>query len=496
MRISRYGGCEGKKAREQARQRRLVRIVAEVLRDPRSARRLMAMLPLGLPPAYRNRRERAGWIVAEMAGWPGGLDALEQVLRAFRSAQGPSGRRPGRFRIRWRVGERVEVEDHWKSLRGLWPSRVQWKGSREIALRPRPATPRPSPSQGSRRREAAGARCRADGSYLLPVWFGTNRAPERRKGEIIGFSGRDHGKLHCGRLWCAMPADRAVGSLGPVHPLWRWITGKEDRVLLHSVEVFPLQDVYWKSLRQELRRLKPDDRTAVVFIHGFRTSFSSAARRAAQLAFDLNLPGIMALFSWPSRGTTAAYPADGSTLGGSGGFLVEFLVRLVKDSGAERVHVIAHSMGNLFFARSLHDLVERAGAATRKPFGQIILAAPDIDRREFARLATLYQRAADRATLYASRYDRALKASRTVNRSDRAGLCPPLTVVDGIDTIEVSNVARSLLGHGYIADKSVLIDDIGDLLSRNLPPDDRRLRLVEQRDDQTGRRYWRMRRRK
>jgi esterase/lipase superfamily enzyme len=47
-----------------------------------------------------------------------------------------------------------------------------------------------------------------------------------------------------------------------------------------------------------------------VFTHGYNVSFEEAARRAAQLAFDLNFRGRVVLFSWPSCGSLLGYGAD------------------------------------------------------------------------------------------------------------------------------------------------------------------------------------------
>ena len=63
-------------------------------------------------------------------------------------------------------------------------------------------------------------------------------------------------------------------------------------------------------MRAFLAGLDPADRNMLVYIHGFNTSFDDAQRRAAQLGFDLKVPGITALYSWPSRGNLIAYLAD------------------------------------------------------------------------------------------------------------------------------------------------------------------------------------------
>ena len=52
-------------------------------------------------------------------------------------------------------------------------------------------------------------------------------------------------------------------------------------------------------------------RQAFIYVHGFANSFSSAARRAAQVAYDLDFDveeefqGLTMMFSWPSRGSVS-----------------------------------------------------------------------------------------------------------------------------------------------------------------------------------------------
>jgi esterase/lipase superfamily enzyme len=85
---------------------------------------------------------------------------------------------------------------------------------------------------------------------------------------------------------------------------------------------------------------------AFVFVHGYNVSFEDAARRTGQMAFDLNFIGAPIFYSWPSNGTVAAYLQDETNVAWSAPHFRTFLALLSERSGAERIHVIAHSMGN------------------------------------------------------------------------------------------------------------------------------------------------------
>ena len=70
---------------------------------------------------------------------------------------------------------------------------------------------------------------------------------------------------------------------------------------------------------------------------------------------------------------------------------------------------------------------------------------------------------------------------------DRVGYSPPITVIDGIDTIEVSGVDLTFLGHGYYAEAHPVIYDIKQALCQTNT--DSRLRLIAKRNGE-GKTYW------
>ena len=88
-------------------------------------------------------------------------------------------------------------------------------------------------------------------------------------------------------------------------------------------------------------------------------------------------------------------------------------------------------------------------------------------------------------TLYASRSDKAVWFSGRLHQGNRVGILPPVTVVENIDTIEVTNVDMTFLGHSYIGDAEALLYDMNLLITDNKRPEDRvRLSKVDN--------YWRI----
>lgn len=323
------------------------------------------------------------------------------------------------------------------------------------------------------------------GGRLYRVWYATNRRPTD-DGSEIGYGVRLDDRVHYGSCDVVIPASHKYGSLGSS---WvrRFISGVDDRLRVH--EVAPMEEEsFWTRVRYYAASFSPEHRHALVFIHGYRVSFRDAALRAAQLGYDLDVKGPVAFFSWPSRATVMGYLKDGSAVEASEKAITDFLIRFVRDCGADHVHVIAHSMGN----RPLMRALQRIASAKEQDavrFGHLVLAAPDVNREIFLEVADGYRRLSQRTTLYVSDVDRALRASYRLQGS-RVGLAPPVTCVPGIDTVHVANVDRTMLGHSTFAEARPVLYDIHMLLNQNTPPE-LRPGLTER--FQGSDRYWEVR---
>jgi esterase/lipase superfamily enzyme len=323
---------------------------------------------------------------------------------------------------------------------------------------------------------------------VYPVWFGTNRKPA---GD--GFTGERHDRTTLGRALVYVPEAHRFGETGA--SFWRRLLRfdlRDDRLRLQGVERQE-REAFFSEINAAMQTARDTGETphALFFLHGFNVTFEDAAIRAAQLGVDLKVPGATAFFSWPSRGRVAAYPADEATIEASEPAITDFLVDFTRDCGAEKVHVIAHSMGNRGLLRTLQRIAANARTRGKVKFGQIFLAAPDVDRDLFLDLARLYPEHADRATLYASDGDKAVHLSAKLHDAPRAGYFAPYTVAPGVDTVAVPDFDIDLLGHGYFAQAEALLHDIYDLMRHDEPPKSRQriLPAVHQ-----GASFWKLRR--
>ena len=296
----------------------------------------------------------------------------------------------------------------------------------------------------------------------VTIFFGTNR---QRAGEVAYYgTGRD--VMHYGRCLVSVPSDRRLGSL-PRPSLWDLF--REDRKKHFTIPgiVECDRDNFVSDLRTYINACRTEQ--ALVFVHGFNVTFADAVLRTAQIVADLNFLGAPIVFSWPSKGVFSpiGYIHDETQVRWALPDLRTFLEIVVEQSGATTIHLLAHSMGN----RALTDALCLIGAAAaqRSPaiFNELILTAPDIDAETFTRdIAPVFTPTAKRVTLYASSNDRALKFSKRIHGYTRAGESGSrIVLVKGIDTIDVSSVDTSLIGHSYYGGNRSVLSDMFNLIN-------------------------------
>ena len=300
---------------------------------------------------------------------------------------------------------------------------------------------------------------------IVRVYFATDRARERDGPLRFANARNTTGDLALGHFDVSIPRDHQLASME--RPGWRTLWREDPGI--HFVIISRKLDSYsgfYDRLRREVRASQRKE--AFVFIHGYNVAFDDAIYRTAQLAYDLSFDGPPILYSWPSGASYFSYDDDAASNAWTIPHLRWFLEDVASRSGASTVHVIAHSMGNRALTSALALM-----AADGKRFpglSQIVLTAPDIRADTFVTLSAAITSTASRVTLYASDNDYALVASRTLNGFPRAGYATPLTVVSGVDTVDVSLLETGFVGHSYYGDNKSVIGDIRCLLTGAAPP--------------------------
>lgn len=307
-----------------------------------------------------------------------------------------------------------------------------------------------------------------DQGVVYPVWFGTNRKPAANSTTGTSFTHERHNSITRGRVLVHVPKAHRFGEAGS--SFWKRLL-RDDLLRIREVAQRE-RDAFFTEITDAMQAARNSGSAphALFFLHGFNVTFEDAAISAAQIGCDLKVLGATAFFSWPSRGSVIAYPVDEATIEASEKAITDFLVDFTTNCGAEKVHIIAHSMGNRGLLRALQRIAANAQIEGKVKFGQIFLAAPDVDRDLFLDLARLYSEHSERTTLYASDGDLPVHLSGKLHDAPRAGYFAPYTVARGVDTVAVPNFNIDMLGHSYFAQAAGLLHDIYDLMRHDDAP--------------------------
>jgi len=339
----------------------------------------------------------------------------------------------------------------------------------------KPTPPGPPP-------QASGGEEKSDWD-VVPVFYGTDRDHEANPKRLAYNADRAH-RLELGRAFVTVPR---IHQVPEIERPWAIRIPYFDVTIYEQAEDpkkhFTLQEIkaltkadFLRLVRARLAASNAFKNHALVFVHGYDTSFDNALYRTAQIAYDLHFDGAPFLYSWPSGGAVTSYTYDRESAEGSEPYLRQFLDVVVKETGAKTISVIAHSMGNKPLLDVLRDM--KSAAPKGVVVSELILAAPDVDADNFTNLAQQIRGLAKGVTLYAAANDRALLASRNFWGHYRAGDVPaagPL-VVGGVDSIDVSAASTDVfaLNHSDYAQNNDLLTDIAKLITTGQRPPDRR----------------------
>ncbi len=365
------------------------------------------------------------------------------------------------------------------------PAKVQFISEGQLVQTTIPSTSAapPEPSFVNRRLWRDGRETYRWGT--VRIFYATDRERTSDAGPESFYAGTraPSGAMEFGRVEVTVPRMHRQGVIE--RPVWYKLERSTDPSQHMTVKrVDPLTQL---AMHDSLRRVisSSDRKEALVFIHGFNVSFTDAAMRTAQLAYDLGFDGAPILYSWPSRGSIFRYSADRENAEFSAQHLATFLDSVTAISGAKQVHVIAHSMGN----RVLTLALERLALQGRDTLiNNMVLAAADVDAVRFdQQIAPRIRPLVRRMTVYVSGQDKALRASRILSSNLRLGeASSPILVVNGTETIDASAIPVDLLGHGYIGSADAVIEDLLQVINGQAPPRPR-LRALQ---SASGASYW------
>ncbi|MEO1650791.1 MAG: alpha/beta hydrolase [Pseudomonadota bacterium] len=360
---------------------------------------------------------------------------------------------------------------------------------------------------GARETEAEGgeaqpgnASASSDKWDVVPVFYGTDRLRGKETPRRISYGFERANRLELGHALVTIPKAHQVPEIERPWvyrlPFTRVVIyeEKEDpakHFTLRTVRSLP-RDAFLELVRDRLKQSARFKDHALIFVHGFNTTFDFGLYRAAQLSYDMKFDGAPFVYSFPSKGSWDDYTYDRESAGQAEPYFEEFVKLVLQQTGAKAVSIVAHSMGNQLLLPVLRNLRQQLPANVR--LHQVVFAAPDVDRNRFESLAKSIIGFSQGMTLYAHGNDSALKLSKQLWGGVRAGDIPPEgpVLIAGLDTIDVTSIKTDIfdLNHSGYAQSTELLNDIELLLQTGERPPGKRIPILKRIKTPKGD-YWR-----
>jgi esterase/lipase superfamily enzyme len=294
------------------------------------------------------------------------------------------------------------------------------------------------------------------------IFVATTRALDP---ETMTYSSKRSEQPGFARYTISVPPDRDPGSI--TYPR-RGAKPDASKDFLTIAEVlYPDEAPFRRDLTAALRNERRGAREATIFVHGYNNTFAEGVYRIAQLAHDLDLPGVAMHYAWPSAATPFGYVYDRDSADFSRNGL-EDMLREVSSAGTDRIFLVAHSMGSGLVVETLRQLAIRGDRQTLSRIAGVILISPDIDVDVFRVQAHDIGQLPQPFLIFGSQRDRALQLSaRLTGQASRLGSLSSVGAVADLDVTFVDVAAFNVGdGHFNVGDSAALIrllDRITDL---------------------------------
>ena len=318
----------------------------------------------------------------------------------------------------------------------------------------------------------ADARCTAQAgaevdTAALPLFFVTSRLPDCRTPDIRLTNHRGD-RIRYGRF--AAPHDRKVDG--------------KTRIL--TPLAFQEAGDWWAGLQAETDW--PQGRV-LLYVHGYRETFETTSKDAAQIARMTGFDGPIVEYSWPSQGKLLSYAVDETNMYHDVRNFRLFLKALAERPWVKEIVVVSHSLGARLVIPAIAYVDRTAPSADSSNISNIILASPDFDRETFERdiandvLSPARVARDRRITAYVSRSDKALAASRALHGYPRLGspYCfDPFEAADlrakglpercyaaaipGLTIVDTTDISRGSTGHSDFLRSALACMDFVDMI--------------------------------
>jgi esterase/lipase superfamily enzyme len=249
-------------------------------------------------------------------------------------------------------------------------------------------------------------------------FYATNRVSADPKGSVPDrFETQRESQLKFGSFDTRIEPSLGLGMILDASD---WFLNEEIRLLdVNALE----RRAFVEGLREQVEESPYG--SLLLVVHGFREAFPSALRKTAFLAHVLDINTPVVVFDWPGDqgGSLRGYRRARGEAQASGAELAALLKLIVEEVRPERLWMLANSMGGQVVVDAFHVLDGEADYSdVQTEIENVVLTAPDVDHEEFnTQFKKEITDLAENVTVYVSSNDRALLASRLINRGLRLG---------------------------------------------------------------------------
>ena len=311
----------------------------------------------------------------------------------------------------------------------------------------------------------------------VPIWYVTNRRfQDDQRTEFANApleGGLQAGMAHV-RIWTEVdPAPEQARLLNYASTTACKLLGASCTPLKPSTEALAPSIIPWEgSLSGFLEALTADTPDSslppiIIYVHGYNTSFSSAAQRLALLVNRGRIRAIPVLFSWPSGNrpiiypnevtrASVAYDEDRIRVERSCRVFHHALSEFVRVLGEKKIHILAHSMGTYLVHLIAVGCDPWGPGSPAFTTESITYVASDLDLAVFKESYSRFRNMSNHFTLYVTANDAMLTTSGWWNQRRRrlgtggAGrfVADDAVTVDAT-TVEFTSDA-DLMNHSYV----------------------------------------------
>jgi esterase/lipase superfamily enzyme len=213
------------------------------------------------------------------------------------------------------------------------------------------------------------------GLKTVQLYVATTRERENPSGNV--FTANRAPSLNFAKFVVSVPRDHKPGEVEmPGNP-------PDPQSSFAIVDQAVLSEADFRKVLASQGAARGKKPKAFVFVHGYNSNFPESLFRLAQLHADSGVDGVAILFAWPSQGQLTAYAADQVAAKQSRDQLMALLTMVTASPAFSDILVVAHSMGGMLTVEALRELRAQRKDRVIARLNRVVLAAPDIDAKEF-----------------------------------------------------------------------------------------------------------------